>query len=47
MASLTHVSICRIDGVRTAYTHVRDVPNSDTFRKLLKTHFFSRAFNVH
>ena len=28
-------------------THIRDVPNSDTFRKHLKTHFFSLAFNVH
>ena len=28
-------------------THIRDVPNSDSFRKLLKTRFFSLAFNVH
>jgi len=27
-------------------THARDVPN-DIFRKLLTTHFFSLAFNVH
>ena len=28
-------------------THIRDVPSPNSFRKLLKTHFFSLAFNVY
>ena len=28
-------------------SHVRDVPNCDTFRKLLQTHFYSLALKVH
>jgi len=28
-------------------THTRDVLSPNSFRKLLKTHFFSLAFNVH
>jgi len=28
-------------------THIRDIPSPNSFRKLLKTHFFSLAFNVY